>query len=861
MSRYDPSVIEPKWQAVWEESETFRAVRSDDKPKYYVLEMFPYPSGRIHIGHVRNYTMGDVIARYKLSTGHNVLHPMGFDAFGMPAENAAMASGGHPKDWTYSNIDTMVSQMKPLGFGLDWSRMFATCDPEYYGQQQALFLDFLEAGLVYRKNAVVNWDPVDMTVLANEQVIDGKGWRSGAEVERRELTQWFFKISDMSEELLDALDTLDDWPAKVKLMQANWIGKSRGLQFAFSTIDAPDGFDRIEVYTTRPDTLMGASFVGMSPDHPLAKHLEKDNAELAAFNAECRKGGTTEEALEKAEKKGFDTGLRVRHPFDTAWELPVYVANFILMDYGTGAIFGCPAHDQRDLDFARKYDLPVQSTYAPATGEDAFVLPEDGGPAYVPPKTEAVRYIKGFAGEEAQTGNEGIDAAIDFCEQNGVGHGVTKFRLRDWGLSRQRYWGCPIPVVHCDACGVVPEKKENLPIALPYDEDGAAIDFSIPGNPLDRHPSWRNCACPSCGQPATRETDTMDTFVDSSWYFARFTAPRADTPTDMADAEYWMNVDQYIGGIEHAILHLLYSRFFARAMHITGHLPERCKEPFNALFTQGMVTHAIYQTKGADGRPVYHYPEDVELRDGKGFLKDGTEVQIIPSAKMSKSKNNVVDPVAIIQQYGADTARWFVLSDSPPERDVEWTASGAEAAAKHLGRVYRIAAEVADANEAANTEDDALLREMHKAIHDVTVGVESFGFNASIARLYAFTNALSKSKAGSDAKRQAAKTLAQLMSPMTPHLSEEIWGLLGGEGLVANALWPVADEAMLVEDTVTLPIQVNGKRRDEITVPKDMDKAEVEKLALATDGVKRALDGASPKKVIVVPGRIVNVVA
>ncbi|MFA8387078.1 MAG: leucine--tRNA ligase [Pelagibaca sp.] len=862
MSRYDPSVIEPKWQAVWEENETFRAVRSDDKPKYYVLEMFPYPSGRIHIGHVRNYTMGDVIARYKLSTGHNVLHPMGFDAFGMPAENAAMASGGHPKDWTYSNIDTMVSQMKPLGFGLDWSRMFATCDPEYYGQQQALFLDMLKAGLVYRKNAVVNWDPVDMTVLANEQVIDGKGWRSGAEVERRELTQWFFKISDMSEELLDALDTLDDWPAKVKLMQANWIGKSRGLQFGFSTIDGPEGHDRIEVYTTRPDTLMGASFVGISPDHPLARHLEKDNADLAAFNAECRKGGTTEEALEKAEKRGYDTGLRVRHPFDTSWELPVYVANFILMDYGTGAIFGCPAHDQRDLDFARKYDLPVKSTFVPAMGEEGtFILPEDGGPAYVPPKPETVRYISGFAGEEAQTGNDAIDAAIDFCETNGVGHGVTKFRLRDWGLSRQRYWGCPIPVVHCDACGVVPEKKENLPIALPYDEDGTAIDFSIPGNPLDRHPSWRNCPCPSCGQPATRETDTMDTFVDSSWYFARFTAPRADTPTDMADAEYWMNVDQYIGGIEHAILHLLYSRFFARAMQITGHLPEKCKEPFNALFTQGMVTHAIYQTKGEDGRPVYHYPEDVELRDGKGFLKDGAEVQIIPSAKMSKSKNNVVDPVAIIQQYGADTARWFVLSDSPPERDVEWTASGAEAAARHLGRVHRIAAEVAEAEESPNGDDEALLREMHKAIHDVTLGVESFGFNASIARLYAFTNALSKSKAGSDAKRQAARTLAQLMSPMTPHLSEEIWALLGGDGLVANAPWPVADPAMMVEDTVTLPIQVNGKRRDEITVPKDMDKAEVEKLALAAEGVKRALDGAAPKKVIVVPGRIVNVVA
>jgi leucyl-tRNA synthetase len=856
MSRYDPSVIEPKWQATWEKLQTFRAVRSDDKPKYYVLEMFPYPSGRIHIGHVRNYTMGDVIARYKLATGHNVLHPMGFDAFGMPAENAAMASGGHPKDWTYSNIDTMVGQMKPLGFGLDWSRMFATCDPEYYGQQQALFLDMLEAGLVYRKNAVVNWDPVDMTVLANEQVIDGKGWRSGAEVERRELTQWFFKISDMSEELLVALDGLDDWPAKVKLMQANWIGKSRGLQFAFSTIDAPDGFDRIEVYTTRPDTLMGASFIGISPDHPLARHLEKDNADLAAFNAECRKGGTTEEALEKAEKKGFDTGLRVRHPFDTSWELPVYVANFILMDYGTGAIFGCPGHDQRDFDFATKYDLPIIATYLPAK-DSSPELDE----AYVPAKTEQVYYCKGFAGDAHQTGLEGIDAAIDFCEANGVGHGVTKFRLRDWGLSRQRYWGCPIPVVHCDACGVVPEKKENLPIALPYDEDGAAIDFSIPGNPLDRHPSWRECACPSCGQPAKRETDTMDTFVDSSWYFARFTAPRADTPTDMADADYWMNVDQYIGGIEHAILHLLYSRFFARAMHLTGHLPEKCKEPFNALFTQGMVTHAIYKTTGADGRPVYHYPEDVDLRDGKGFLKDGSQVEIIPSAKMSKSKNNVVDPVAIIQQYGADTARWFVLSDSPPERDVEWTASGAEAAARHLARVYRIAAEVAEAEESPTGDDEALLREMHKAIHDVTQGVESFGFNASIARLYAFTNALSKSRAGSESKRQAARALAQLMSPMTPHLSEEIWTLLGGEGLIANAPWPKADPAMLIDDTVTLPIQVNGKRRDEITVPKDMDKAEVEKLALATDGVKRALDGAAPKKVIVVPGRIVNVVA
>jgi leucyl-tRNA synthetase len=852
MSRYSAAEIEAKWQEAWDKADIFRASHSADKPKYYVLEMFPYPSGRIHMGHVRNYTMGDVIARYKLSTGHNVLHPMGWDAFGMPAENAAMAIGGHPKDWTYSNIADMRAQMKPLGLSIDWSREFATCDPEYYGQQQALFLDMLEKGLVYRKNAVVNWDPVDMTVLANEQVENGRGWRSGALVERRELTQWFFRISDFAEELLEALDGLDNWPAKVKLMQANWIGRSRGLQFGFSLVDAPDGHDRIEVYTTRPDTLMGASFVGISPDHPLARQLEKDNADLAAFNAECRRMGTSEEELEKAEKKGFDTGLRVRHPFDTSWELPVYVANFILMDYGTGAIFGCPAHDQRDLDFARKYGLPVTSTFEPVNPGDGFARPEDGGVAYVPPKSEKVKYVKGFAGDEVQTGEAGVDAAIGFCEGNGVGQGVTKYRLRDWGLSRQRYWGCPIPVVHCEACGVVPEAKENLPIRLPDD-----VTFDQPGNPLDRHPTWRDCACPDCGAAARRETDTMDTFVDSSWYFARFTAPRATTPTDMAEAEYWMNVDQYIGGIEHAILHLLYSRFFARAMQQTGHLPEKAIEPFDALFTQGMVTHEIYQTRDANGRPVYHLPEEVE---GGKLIATGETVEIIPSAKMSKSKKNVVDPVTIIREFGADTARWFVLSDSPPERDVEWTAAGAEAAYKHLARVYRIVTEAASSDTAPNDHDDALLREMHKTIHDVTGGVESFGFNAAIARLYAFTNTLSRSQAGGDARRQAARALVQLMSPMTPHLSEELWSVLGGEGLVAKADWPQADEAMLEDDTVVMPIQVNGKRRAEITVPKDLDKSEVEKQALATDAVIKALDGAQPKKVIVVPGRIVNVV-
>lgn len=851
MTRYTPSEIEARWQAVWERDGIFRAVRSADKPKYYVLEMFPYPSGRIHMGHVRNYTMGDVISRYKLAQGFNVLHPMGWDAFGLAAENAAMQKGIHPGVWTYQNIEDMKTQMKPLGFSLDWSREIATCHPEYYRHQQAMFIDMIDAGLIYRKNAVVNWDPVDMTVLANEQVEQGRGWRSGALVERRELTQWFFKISDYSEELLSALDGLENWPAKVRLMQENWIGKSRGLQFAFSTVDAPEGHDRIEVYTTRPDTLLGASFVGISPDHPLAKVLERDDKAVAAFVTECRKGGTTEEAIETGEKLGFDTGIRVRHPFDTAQELPVYIANFILMDYGTGAVFGCPAHDVRDFEFATKYDLPIIATFLPSEDSD-----ENLSEAFVPAKTEKVFYIRGFAGESWQTGNEAIDAAIAFCESNGVGQGVTKYRLRDWGLSRQRYWGCPIPVVHCDECGVVPEKKENLPVKLPED-----VSFDIPGNPLDRHMEWRTTPCPACGKQALRETDTMDTFVDSSWYYARFTAPRADTPTVMEDAEYWMNVDQYIGGVEHAILHLLYARFFARAMQITGHLPKSAIEPFDALFTQGMVTHAIYRSTDTGGRPVFHYPEEVETKGDKAFLQEsGAEVEIIPSAKMSKSKNNVVDPLNIISSFGADTARWFVLSDSPPERDVEWTASGAEAAHKHLSRVWNISDRITAMDDAAGTGDDDLLRAMHKTIHDVTMGIESFGFNAAIAKLYGFTATLQKSTAGKAAQREAIKTLAQLMAPMTPHLAEDIWATQGGEGLIATAPWPQADDAMLVDDTVTLPIQVNGKRRAEIEVPAEMNKDEIEKLALAHEAVIRILDGNAPKKVIVVPGRIVNVV-
>ncbi len=851
MAAYSPARIEPKWQSAWEDLKVFNSKIDLKKPKYYVLEMFPYPSGRIHMGHVRNYTMGDLVARYKLSTGFNVLHPMGWDAFGMPAENAAMASNGHPKEWTYKNISIMKDQMKPLGLSIDWQREFATCDPEYYGQQQALFLDFLEAGLVYRKNAVVNWDPVDLTVLANEQVENGRGWRSGAVVERRELTQWFFKISEFSDDLLASIEKLDNWPAKVKLMQTNWIGESKGLEFAFKAVNAPDGFDKIEVYTTRPDTLLGASFVGISADHPLARELEKVNSDIASFNAQCRQMSTSEAEMEKAEKKGIDTGILVTHPLNPDIKLPVWIANFILMDYGTGAIFACPAHDQRDLDFARKYQLPVIDTFYSLENEEAVK-----NTAFVPPKSERVKWVNHFTGVDVATGEEVIDETIRFAEKQGWGSGVTKYRLRDWGLSRQRYWGCPIPVVHCDSCGLVAEKKENLPIKLPDD-----VKFDKPGNPLDRHETWRKCKCPECDGPALRETDTMDTFVDSSWYFTRFTSYNSTTPTDEKEINYWMNVDQYIGGVEHAILHLLYSRFFARAMHHCGHLPKSAIEPFDALFTQGMVTHAIYERDNENGRPTYFYPEEVEIKDGKAFLKcDGSEVKIIPSAKMSKSKNNVVDPVAIIDAFGADTARWFVLSDSPPERDVEWTASGVEAANRHLNRVYKIVSEIIKDNTPNNENDTSLTKETHKAIHDVTMGLESFGFNSAIARLYGFTNILAKSKAGADAKQAAAKALVQLMGPMTPHLAEELWADLGGDGLVVSADWPKADPNFLIDDEITLPVQINGKRRTEITVPQDTDLVEIEKITLRCEAVVKALNGNTPKKIIVVPGRIVNVV-
>ena len=836
--------IEEKVQSHWDQEHIFSVSEDSKKPKYYCLSMFPYPSGKLHMGHVRNYTIGDVLSRFHHMLGFNVLQPMGWDAFGLPAENAALQNKSAPAAWTYSNIDYMKHQLKQLGLAIDWKREIATCRPDYYKWEQWLFTQLFKKKLIYKKISTVNWDPVDQTVLANEQVIDGKGWRSGAVVQKKEIPQYFMKITEYADELLSDLDKLEGWPEQVKTMQRNWIGKSYGCEIEFSVRDY---IEPVKIYTTRPDTLLGVTYLAVAAEHPLASFVKKNNPVIEAFVNECTRGSVAEADLATAEKIGMDSGLKAIHPI-TQKEVPIWIANYVLMTYGSGAVMAVPAHDERDFHFAKKYNLNIEQVIEPIISEE-INLTQD---AY----TEHGRLINSgeFNGLAFQ---EAFDAIINKLTSIQKGKKTTQFRLRDWGISRQRYWGCPIPVVHCDSCGVVPEKKDNLPIRLPDD-----VTFDIPGNPLDRHPTWRNCACPACGKAARRETDTMDTFVDSSWYYARFTAPNAATPTDMAEASYWMNVDQYIGGVEHAILHLLYSRFFARAMQLCGHLPASAIEPFDALFTQGMVTHAIYKSEGKEGRPVYHYPEEVVLRDGKAFLLEGdAEVTIVPSAKMSKSKNNVVDPISIISSYGADTARWFVLSDSPPERDVEWTASGAEAAFKHLNRVWQLCDKIANMDKNQTGEGDKdLLRALHKTIEDVTSGVESFGFNAAIAKLYGFTATLAKSKAGYAAQREAIMTLAQLMAPMTPHLAEEIWAHQGGQGLIANAPWPTADPELLVEDVVTLPIQINGKRRDEITVAKDMSKEELEALVLQNKAVVKALDGATLRKLIIVPGRIVNVV-
>ena len=872
--RYNPRASEPKWQQAWADSRLFETRNDDPRPKYYVLEMFPYPSGRIHMGHVRNYTMGDVVARFQRANGMNVLHPMGWDAFGLPAENAARDNKVDPRAWTYANIGTMKGQLKTMGLSLDWSRELATCDPSYYRHQQKMFLDFWRAGLVERKAAKVNWDPVDMTVLANEQVIDGKGWRSGAPVEQRDLTQWFLRITSMSQELLDGLDTLDRWPDKVKLMQANWIGRSEGLliRWPLDKATTPAGESELEIYTTRPDTIFGASFMAIAADHPLARKAAAGNPALAAFIAEIGHRGTSAAEIETAEKKGFDTGIRAVHPFDPSWTLPVYVANFVLMDYGTGAIFGCPSGDQRDLDFARKYGLPVTPVVMPE-GADAASFAIAGEAHTEDGVMINSRFLDGMAPkaafDEVATRLSGIAAGSRPMAERKV-----QFRLRDWLISRQRCWGCPIPVIHCEECGAVPVPDGQLPVELP-----AAFSFDRPGNPLDHDPAWKHAACPKCGKPALRDTDTMDTFVDSSWYFARFTDPwneKAPTTLPYVDGPGgWLPVDQYIGGIEHAILHLLYSRFFVRAMKATGHVRE-VEEPFRGLFTQGMVVHETY--RGAKG---YVTPAEVRIEEADGgrrasLIASGEPVEIGPIEKMSKSKKNVVDPDDIIASYGADTARWFMLSDSPPERDVIWTEAGVEGAHRFVQRLWRLVSESAPAlagvapRAGADGEAGAASRAAHKVLKAVGDDIRKLAFNRAVARIYELANTLQPPLAAASAGkadealrgalRQATEFLVVMIAPMMPHLAEECWAALGGKGLAAQQPWPAFDAALTVDDEFVYPVQVNGKKRGDLTIARDADQAAVEKAALALDFVGKALEGRAPKKVIVVPQRIVNVV-
>ncbi|MGZ5935918.1 MAG: leucine--tRNA ligase [Rhizomicrobium sp.] len=847
MARYNAKESEEKWQRAWNAKQAFLTPTDSSKPKYYVLEMFPYPSGRIHMGHVRNYTIGDVIARFRRAQGFNVLHPMGWDAFGLPAENAARDGGVNPHDWTYANIDSMRSELKMLGLAIDWTREFATCDPAYYRHQQKLFIDFHKDGLVYRQEADVNWDPVDMTVLANEQVIDGKGWRSGAPVERRKLSQWFFRITQFSEQLLNALDTLERWPERVRLMQRNWIGRSEGLRFAFDLSNK----EKLDVFTTRPDTLFGASFVAISPDHPLTEELAKSDAKLRDFVAECRKTGTAEAEIETAEKMGYDTGLTATHPFDSNWKLPVMVANFVLMGYGTGAIFGCPAHDQRDLDFARKYRLPVLPVVVPegadpktfAVGNEAY----DG-----PGRLANSEFLDGLDVESAK--NE----VISRLEARGVGKRTVNYRLRDWLASRQRAWGCPIPMVHCAKCGVVPVRESDLPIKLPDD-----LNFNVKGNPLDAHPTFKHTTCPSCGGSATRDTDTLDTFVDSSWYFARFADPFSNEPVNRDAVNYWLPVDQYIGGIEHAILHLLYSRFFTRAMHQTGYV--KLDEPFTGLFTQGMVCHETY--KGHNGN--WLEPEEVEKRDGRAYLKGtGVEVEVGSSEKMSKSKKNVVAPMGMIDIFGADAIRWFMLSDSPPERDVDWSESGAEGCWRFVQRIHRLVTEAENLPPPGTAIGDAtgaaleLRQATHRAIAAVTDDLANLRFNRAVAQLYSLANAIQAADTVSGAvRREALEAIVLMIGPMMPHLAETCWEALGHKTMIVETPWPSFIEELTRSETVTIAVQVNGKRRDEVTVAVNADEETVKQAALARDGVVRALEGKAPKRFIVVPRRIVNIVA
>ena len=853
MSRYNFKETEAKWQKTWTDKGTFAVQEDTDRPKYYVLEMFPYPSGRIHMGHVRNYTLGDVVARFKRAQGFNVLHPMGWDAFGLPAENAAIQNKTHPAKWTLHNIETMKAQLKTMGLSYDWDREIATCLPDYYKHEQKMFLDFLRAGLAYKKESWVNWDPVENTVLANEQVIDGKGWRSGAPVEKKLLSQWFLKITAYADDLLEEVKKLDRWPEKVRIMQENWIGRSEGARVFFERTDSDE---TLEIYTTRPDTLFGASFMAIAANHPIALGLAKNNADLDAFIQDCNALGTSEAAIESAEKKGFDTGLTVKHPFIEGLELPIYVANFVLMEYGTGAIFACPAHDQRDMDFARKYNLPVIPVVAPkdiaGSAEEASWLDDFAKNATDAFTDDGIavnsEFLNGLSMAEAKS------AVIQKLEGMKRGQGTVQYRLRDWGVSRQRYWGCPIPIIHCDDCGTVPVPEDQLPVELPED-----VALGEAGNPLDMHPTWKYTTCPTCGKDAVRETDTFDTFFESSWYFARFTDPKSDQAFSQKAADYWLPVDQYIGGIEHAVLHLLYSRFFTRALKDCGYL--NIKEPFAGLMTQGMICHETYQNQ--DGR--WLTPDEAE--------KLGADsVTVGRSEKMSKSKKNVIDPEPIIDTYGADTARLFMLSDSPPDRDLEWTDAGVDGAWRYVGRIWRLVDSLLDKIAPVGEKITAELpknaldvrRHVHKTVHAVSQDLGGFHFNKAVARIRELTNALEGFKdddaASNAVRREALEYVALIINPMMPHLAEELWSMLGHEDLIADQAWPKADETLLVDDTVTVAVQVNGKMRGTIELAKDCPQEEAEAAALALDTAAAAIDGKTPRKVIVVPNRIVNVV-
>jgi leucyl-tRNA synthetase len=845
--RYNVKETEAKWQKAWEDKKCFEVKEDSKKPKYYTLAMFPYPSGKLHVGHMRNYTMSDIVARYKRARGYNVLNPMGWDAFGLPAENAAMENKTHPAKWTYANIAAMKADLKLMGLAIDWSREITTCAPDYYKHEQKYFLDFMKLGLAYQKESFVNWDPVENTVLANEQVVDGRGWRSGALVERRKLKQWFLKITAFADDLLDGIKQLEGWPEKVRLMQENWIGKSQGLKFTFE-LTKPRG-QRLEIYTTRPDTLFGASFVALSPDHPTAQKLAKNDKGIDDFIEKCRKLGTSEAVIETAEKIGHDTGLTVIHPFIPGKTLRVFIANFVLMEYGTGAIFGCPAHDQRDLDFARKYNLDVVPV----------VIPEDKNPKEFAVDMEAYTGPGRLYNSDFLNGME-VEAAkaevIKRFEAAKTGQGTTLYRLRDWGVSRQRYWGCPIPVIHCQACGVVGVPEKDLPVTLPED-----VAFDKPGNPIYNHPTWKKVKCPTCGKDAERETDTFDTFFESSWYQFRYCDPHnAAKGFEKDKVSYWAPVDQYIGGVEHAVMHLLYARFFTRALKKCGYLD--FDEPFSALFTQGMVIHETYK----DEAGKWLLPQEVEKGHNGAYIKkgEGTPVTVGRSEKMSKSRKNVVGLEEVSENFGIDAARLLVLSDSPAERDVEWSEGGIEGCWKYVNRLWKLV--TAGNFTAAGAPDTAMQIKTYRAIRDVSQSFDRFHFNKAIANLRELSNALEdfSAKGGDGATlKRGCETLIKLMAPVMPHIAEELWAHLGHKEMIVDTAWPeltAEAQALLDSESVTIAIQVNGKLRATIMLPKDAPANDAEKAALSQDAVQKALEGKAPKKVIVVPNRIINVV-